>query len=210
MFLHGNRLIYRNRSCRWEDEYGTRFSLIVYSLDSESGTPERDTLKFVWYVSSWKNNGTCVVERQLPDKDIFGIQTGQVDRDGNLLWEVEHWFEENPRWFDGPLASATSGEPAARGVFDIHLGAGSLIFVKDPCARADTEAVFFLHLIPAQMADLPDHRRQYGFDNLDFDFDQHGERFDGECLAKVPLPEYHISEIRTGQYVPVDGGSDKS
>ena len=183
--------------------------MIVYSLDSESGTPERDTLKFVWYVSSWKNNGTCVVERQLPDKDIFGIRTGQVDRDGNLLWEVEHWFEENPRWFGGPLASATSGEPAARGVFDIYLGAGSLIFVKAPCARADTEAAFFLHLIPAQMADLPGHRRQYGFDNLDFDFDQHGERFDGECLAKVPLPGYRISEIRTGQYVPVDGGFDQ-
>ena len=102
------------------------------------------------YVSSWKNNGTCVVERQLPDKDIFGIRTGQVDRDGNLLWEAEHWFEESRRWLDGPLASATSGEPAARGVFDIRVGAGSLIFVKEPCARADTEAVFFLHLIPAQ------------------------------------------------------------
>ena len=59
------------------------------------------------------------------------------------------------------------------------------------------------------MADLPGHRRQYGFDNLDFDFDQHGERFNGERLAKVPLPEYRISEIRTGQYVPVDGGFDQ-
>ena len=205
VYLHENRLIYRNRSCRREDEFGTRFSLIVYSLDSESGTPERDTLKFVWYVSSWKNNGTCVVERQLPDKDIFGIQTGQVDRDGNLLWEVEHWFKEKRRWFDGYFPSATSGELAARGVFDIHLGAGSLIFVKDPCARADTEAMFFLHLIPADVADLPGHRRQYGFDNLDFIFDQHGERFDGKCRAKVSLPEYDISEIRTGQFVPGQG-----
>ena len=107
------------------------------------------------YVSSWKNNGTCVVERQLPDKDIFGIQTGQVDRDGNLLWEVEHWFKEKRRWFDGYFPSATSGELAARGVFDIHLGAGGLIFVKAPCARADTEAMFFLHLIPAMWLTSP-------------------------------------------------------
>ena len=50
------------------------------------------------------------------------------------------------------------------------------------------------------MDDLPHHRQPYGFDNLDFDFDQHGERFDGKCLAIIPLPEYGISGIRTGQY----------
>ena len=200
VYLHGNRLFYRNRSCRWEYEDRSRFPLIVYSLDSESETPERDTLDFEWHLGSFQNNGVCVTERQLPDKDIVGIRTGQVDRHGNLLWEAEHWFEERRRWLDGYLSSATSGEPAARGVFDIHLGAGSLIFVKDPCARADTEAMFFLHLIPAEAADLPDHRRQHGFDNLDFDFDLHGERFDGKCLAIRALPEYDIVGIRVGQF----------
>ena len=66
--------------------------------------------------------------------------------------------------------------------------------------------MFFLHLIPAEVADLPDDRKQYGFDNLNFDFDQHGGRFEGKCLATIPLPEYGISEIRTGQSVPVVGG----
>ncbi len=32
----------------------------------------------------------------------------------------------------------------------------------------------------------------------------HFDAFDGN-LAEVPLPEYAISEIRTGQYVRVDG-----
>ena len=88
----------------------------------------------------------------------------------------------------------------------IYLGAGSLIYVKEPCACADTEAMFFLHLIPADEDDLPEERQQYGFDNLDFIFDQHGERFDGKCLATVPLPAYHISKIRIGQCVPGVGG----
>ena len=206
VYLRGNRLLYENRSCIWEDEYGTRFPLIVYALDAASGTPERDTLDFAWHSSSWQMNGTCVIEHRLPDQDLFGIRTGQVDRDGNLLWEAEHWFKEQRRWLDGYLSSATSGALAARGVFDIHLGDGRLIFVKEPCARADTEARFFLHLVPADMADLPDHRQQYGFDNLDFAFEQHGERFEGTCLATVPLPEYGISAIRTGQYVPVGRG----
>ena len=210
VYLHGNRLIYRNRSCIWEDNnYNTRFPLSVYSLNSESGTPERETLAFAWHENFWKNNGTCVAERQLPDKDIVGIRTGQVDRDGNLLWEGEHWFKEKRRWFDGYFSSAISGEPAARGVFDIYLGEENLIFVKDPCTRADTAARFFLHLIPANVADLPGHRKQSGFDNLDFDFDRHGERFDGKCLATVPLPAYGISEVRTGQYVPVVGGFNR-
>ena len=208
VYRHRNRLIYRNRSCIREDENDTRFPLIVYSLDAESGTPERAMLDFEWHENFWKNNGTCGAERQLPDKDLFGIQTGQVDRDGNLLWEVEHWFEEKRRWFDGYWSAATSGEPAARSTFDVYIGENTLTYAKQPCAPADTEAMFFLHGIPIDPEDLPDHRQQYGFDNLDFYFDQHGESFDGKCLAKIPLPEYGISGIRTGQYVRVDGGFD--
>ena len=208
VYLRGNRLIYRNRSCIREDENDTRFPLSVYLLDAESGTPERAMLDFEWHENFWKNNGTCVAERQLPDKDLFGIRTGQVDRYGNLLWEVEHWFEEKRRWFDGYWSAATSGEPAARSTFDIYIGENTLTYAKQPCAPADTEAMFFLHGIPIDPEDLPDHRQQYGFDNLDFYFDQHGESFDGKCLAKVPLPEYGISGIRTGQYVPVYSGFD--
>ena len=203
VYSRGNRLIYENRSCIWEDENYTHFPLTVYSLDAERGTPVRGTLGFDWHESSWQNNGTCVTELQLPDEDIVGLRTGQVDREGNLLWEMEHWFKEKRRWLDGYLSSVPSGEPAARADFDIYINDNTLVYAKKPCARADTEATFFLHLIPADVNDLPDHRQQHGFDNLDFDFEAHGERFDGKCLATVPLPEYGISKIRTGQYVPV-------
>ena len=205
VYLRGNRLIYENQRCVWEDEYGTRFPLAVYSLDSESGTPERDILDFAWSGSFWQGNGSCVTDHQLPDKDIIGIQTGQVDRDGNPLWEAERWFEESRRLFDGDLSSATSGEPAARRAFGIHLGAGSLIFVKDPCASADTEATFFLHLYPVDVDDLPDHRKQYGFDNLDFDFDGGGVIFGKKCWIEASLPGYDIARIRTGQFLPGEG-----
>ena len=203
VYSRGNRLIYENRSCIWEDENYTHFPLTVYSLDAERGTPVRGTLGFDWHESSWQNNGTCVTELQLPDEDIVGLRTGQVDREGNLLWEMEHWFKEKRRWLDGYLSSVPSGEPAARADFDIYINDNTLVYAKKPCARADTAATFFLHLIPVDVNDLPGHRQQHGFDNLDFDFEAHGERFEGKCLATVPLPEYGISEIRTGQYVPV-------
>ena len=100
--------------------------------------------------------------------------------------------------------SITAGEPAVRADFDIYISEDSLTYVKEPCARADTEARFFLHLYPVDVNDLPEHRRQYGFDNLDFDFDEHGVIFDGKCMATAALPEYAITRIGAGQFVPVE------
>ncbi len=198
VYLHGNMLTYENRSCSWKDEHGTRFPLSVYSLDSRKWTLEHDTLDFAW--SKSRTDGTCILERQLPDKDALGIRTGQVDSAGNLLWEAEHWFKENWWWFDGYLSSSASGEPAARGVFDIYLSMGSLIFVKDPCVAEDTGPIFFMHLVPADVEDLPSSRQQYGFDNLDFAFQLHGLRQVGRCMAVRALPEYDVVSIRVGQF----------
>ena len=45
----------------------------------------------------------------------------------------------------------------------------------EPCVRADTETMFFLRPIPDNVNDLPGHRRQHSFDNLDFNFDARGD-----------------------------------
>ncbi len=97
-------------------------------------------------------------------------------------------------------------QPAIRSDWDVYLIENTLVYVKEPCARADTEATFFLHLYPVDVKDLPDRRKKHGFDNLDFDFYWFGGVFDGGCTATVSLPEYDIARIGTGQYVPVDGG----
>ena len=75
--------------------------------------------------------------------------------------------------------------------------------------RNDVEAMFFLHLYPVAGNDLPYRRKQHGFDNLDFYFDDQGVMFDGKYVMSVPLPEYAIAEIRTGQFVPTDNGLDR-
>ena len=64
---------------------------------------------------------------------------------------------------------------------------------------------FFLHILSADASDLPEYRKRHGFDNLDFDFDGRGVIFDGRCMARIALPEYDITRIRTGQYVPGEG-----
>ena len=98
------------------------------------------------------------------------------------------------------LAAAAAGAPTAAAVFDLHRDGDKLTYAREPCARADTAAGFFLHITPAAAADLPALRRQYGFDNLDFRFEWHGAMFDGKCLATVELPGYPIAGIRTGQF----------
>lgn len=82
-----------------------------------------------------------------------------------------------------------------------------LRYVKRPCGSEDSKASFFLHVFPTDVEDLPDHRREYGFDNLDFSFGQYRQDLgiDGSCEAAVALPEYPIARIRTGQYIPNEG-----
>ena len=90
--------------------------------------------------------------------------------------------------------------------FDVYLIENELAYVKEPCAPADTEPPFFLHIIPADANDLPDDRKQHGFDNLDFHFLwDGGRRFDRKCLVTRPLPDYKITSIRTGQFIPGEG-----
>ena len=98
---------------------------------------------------------------------------------------------------DAPLAP---GEPAARAKFDLHPQDGELIYFKRICDWRDTDDRFFLHIIPADINDISDERRAHGFDNLDFWFwEQDAALYGLRCMARVPLPEYRIAAIETGQ-----------
>ncbi len=101
--------------------------------------------------------------------------------------------------------AAVSGEPVIRSGFDVYLNGNTLAYVRETCARGDTEARFFLHLWPVDGDDLPGNRKRLGFDNLGFSFVWVGAVFDGRCMAKVTLPGYAIARIDTGQYVRAGG-----
>ena len=95
-------------------------------------------------------------------------------------------------------------QPAIRSDWDVYLVRNSLIYAKDQCSPEDAEPMFFLHLNPVDMNDLPDHRKQYGFDNLDFVFGTH-RLIEGEvCVAIRELPDYAIAAVRTGQFTGED------
>ena len=143
-------------------------------------------------------DGKCVASVPLPEyrASLHSIQYGL---DFETIWEAK--FTANPELHRAVRSRVAGEEPAARAVFDVHFADGALVYVKDPCAEADAEPRFFLHVIPQRPEDLPDRWRERGFENRDFDFFTHGARIDGACVASALLPEYPIARIRTGQFI---------
>ena len=146
--------------------------------------------------------GKCLATVSLPDYNIVSIQTGQYVRGVGKLWNVDlrgEILEYRAEY--RTIVSGEYGEPEARAAFNVYRRDDALVYLKEPCVAADTEARFYLHIYPADATDLPAERREYGFDNPDFQFTQHGVQWAGKCLAIVPLPNYQIARIRTGQYI---------
>ena len=98
---------------------------------------------------------------------------------------------------------ALLGSLLARGNFDLYKKGNTLIHIKSPCTEADVASPIALHLWPVDRADLPEHRRQYGFHNFDFHFDERGRRHLADetqtCTAWTKLPTYALAKVGTGQ-----------
>ena len=150
-------------------------------------------------------DGNCVAVVVLPDYPIASIRTGQFSDDGPL-WEVEFASDGRvivppaPTDYAAARRDAQAGEPLARSVYDVHLAGRALTYLRDGCTDEEADARFFLHIVPTDEGDLPPHRTEHGFDNLDFTLAARGARPDGNCVAVARLPHYPIVTVRTGQY----------
>ena len=107
-------------------------------------------------------------------------------------------------WLDAH-GEAASGAPSAASTYNLYIHNNALHYGKRPCAPEDTDARFFLHIYPQDAADLPAPRRRYGFDNLDFDFHDHGLAAGDRCVIRRALPAYPIERILAGQFIHPNG-----
>lgn len=94
-----------------------------------------------------------------------------------------------------------------RSNFDLYINEGKnrLTYIKNECSSEDMSTLFFLHIDPTNQADLPEHRRQYTFDNHDFNYSEYGFKISKRCVILRNLPDYDITAIRTGQWVEGQG-----
>ena len=214
VYWDGGRVIYFREPCVLQD-VDDRFLLHIFPADTrdlpgewvERGFANAD-FDFADYGALF--GGKCVAIAPLPEYGIERIRAGQYVRGGDGVWRVEADPGSARRlsgYADAYRAAVAGeyGDAAARSDFDVYRAGDALVYVKEPCRLADVEARFFLHIIPADLADLPAARVENGFDNLDFQFAEGGEYLGGKCVAVAALPNYAIEQIRTGQFVSGKG-----
>lgn len=137
-----------------------------------------------------------------PPLDALYVATAYND----TLWAITRLApEENP--YASVYEDAISMEPRARLEYDIYVNrdAHTLVYVKEPCVSPVLRDRFFLLIFPENADALPDSERTLGRANKSFTFYDLGSVFDGKCVVEVPLPDYDVAAIRTGQFRTVDG-----
>ena len=212
VYHSGNRLIYAKTPCAPDDTAAPFFLLITPTFADDLPADLRqhgvDNRGFRFYQAGALLDGRqCVAAAALPDYHIATIHTGQnVPGGGGVLWGLEY-EPDRPGRLRAELAAARQSQPPViQSDFAVYHSGGRLIYAKTPCAPADTEATFLLHIVPVAANDLPESGQPHGFDNRDFAFNAAGALLDGQqCIASVALPDYDIAAIRTGQYVPGAG-----
>ena len=222
-----NSLVYLNRNCILGSEEATSLFLHIYPTDNKNLSENRMQIGYDTYETQWityphyKGGTHCIGSFGLPDYDIARIIVGQYTPYLGVDWAVEYQLNDNgqpdityahrfnpinsyhPYYSYYQMAERSS--PIIRSTFNVHLvhlHKNTLIYTKNPCSESDTSTPFLLHIIPIDRTDLPTSRRQLGFKNYDFRFNSRGTIFDDRCLAMIPLPDYGIASIRTGQFDP--------
>ena len=208
-------LTYVKRQCSQDDARG-RFYLSVFpsnpadlpQAEREAGR-EHQALNFDFHRYGATLGGDCVIIRDLPAYPISRMETGHWIPGEGDIWSAQILLEEYEARFRRALSALPSAAPAASaGGFDIYLDDGTLTYAKSPCSQDDARGRFYLSIFPSDPADLPQAAREAGrgHESLNFDFPEHGAIFDGKCAIIRNLPNYAISRVETGQWIPNEGG----
>ena len=227
IYVTDSIIIYTKDPCKTEDT-GEWFFLHIDPVDINTLPQHRrksgfDNLDFLGERNDFRFGTTCIVSVPLPPYPISAISTGQYDPlTEEQAWSVEFSFPDGSEFgsiYGSPVQWRVDeeqyqadmmryrsgrtdeyGEWVGSSTFDVYSNGRTLVYVKDPCLPEDTEAWFFLHVDPEDPADLPRERQQHGFYSFDFLFDWQGAWSGERCLTTVELPDYGITDIRTGQY----------
>ena len=138
---------------------------------------------------------------ELPDGVVFHRTASEPFDENRHRARKQHYIDQLIQQAD---------EQVSRAGWTVYRTGRTLIYRKEPCAPADTQAKFVLHVVPADPADLPADRQQYGSENLSFYFKWSelgkflGFRLGDQCIAIVQLPAYAIGRIHIGQWIPAE------
>ena len=140
-------------------------------------------------------DGKCVASVPLPAYPVADFE---------LRWSQELPDEAEAR--EKARRARENGRLLASAEYDIYLADGELVYINDSCDPLETEHGFELLVHPERAEDLPEARREQGYEWFGLYFHRSGAFVDGGCVAFFPLPDYPIASIRTGQ--SVEGGEE--
>ena len=220
VYLRDQTLVFVNERCAQDDR---RIQVRFLPADPDTNATTKRAADTRWYGAGC---GTVV---GLPGYLLHAARVGQTPSDGGD-WAVQILFDKTGQFaglshppdcsFLGGGPGSGCGQnlgiavlrdayrrvrastPLARSHFDVYMDDEWLTLVRQPCTFDDMKPRVFLHLVPADIGDLPlarPARRPSGFDNRDFAFGERGALFDGKCVATWRLP-YRVAHLRTGQF----------
>ena len=136
--------------------------------------------------------GKCVASLPLPAYPIADFEFRWI---GELLADGEARERARRAREDGRLLARA----AHRAAYDVYLADGELAYLNDSCDPLETEHSFHLNVYPERVGDLPEERRERGFETFQFEFLLNGAFVDEGCAAFFRLPDYPVAAARTGQ-----------
>ena len=160
----------------------------------------------VWFERGYRPHLDC---DGVDIRVLSGVETVVELADGVVLrrtayepFDAERHRAQRQRYVQQLIQQAS--EQVVHAGWTVYRTGRKLIYRKAPCAPADTQAKFVLHVVPADPADLPVHHQQYDSENLDFYFEWIGFRRGDQCIAIAQLPDYAIGRIYIGQWISAE------
>ena len=163
---------------------------------------------FNWFNKSHRFYHQHYLSHNMDLRVLPGVETVAELADGVVLrrtaaepFDAQRHRARKQRYVEELIQQGPAGERVVRADWDVYRKGRKLTYFKKPCAPADTQAKFVLHVTPADPADLPPDRQRYGYDSRSFYFDWVGVQLADQCIATVLLPDYPIGRIRVGQWI---------
>ena len=210
VYLSDRRLIYAKRQCDSDDTAARFFASVfpVHAADLADDDMQRGyhSIEFDFHDYGAINaDGMCFAQAWLPPYPVSEIHTGQylaVADSYHYPWDGRYRVGEvNQHVGAQPdFRTLTDHEPIIRSDFDVYFIADRLIFAKERCGEEHVAARFFITITPAYEDSLPERGSERGHAATEF-YIAEDTISDGNCWAEASLPNYPISEIRTGQYL---------
>ena len=203
-------VVYLKEPCAEDDVSGT-FAISARPVhpDATAGYMRDDGFgdkRFQFWTYGKIVEDACLMAVRLPTYPLESLRASRrLPNDDRELWSADIPVNHHMEAYE----SAMDSEPLARSPgFDVYEDGGTLTYVKSPCAESDARGRFGLSAYPADQSDLPKRARDAGLEHesLNFDFHRYGAIFGGDCVIVRKLPDYPLSHLETGQWIPREGG----